>query len=260
MKRMLALPLLTLLACGGHNVQTDYQSLECSGGEVPVFSNRFVPQPGGSGVATGADAAAGMINSSGPSGGGVAGGAAGPGAPTSGAPTSGAPAGDDGGPLTAMTVACGQAMCAPGQVAVEVPPVVTGGPIGAPTTGAPTAGGAASSGAAGVGDSVGTPAPPQLMPPGTIVCTDPPPPCPAGQSPQYTSKQTWECTDCSLVVTYGGQYGNYRRCVSTPHLDCPNGQVPTWVFEDEQWECKPTCDNGQYDQHMIQGQLVCVPC
>ena len=73
-------------------------------------------------------------------------------------------------------------------------------------------------------------------------------------------KHTWECTDCALVVTYGFLYGNYRRCVNEPHVNCPEGQVPTWVVEDEQWECKRTCDNGQYDRHAIQGQTVCVPC
>jgi hypothetical protein len=155
-----------------------------------------------------------------------------------------------------MTVSCGTATCGPGQVAVETPPMV-GGP-GGPGTGAPTASGAASGAASppsAAGSSSG-----QLPPPGTLTCADPPPSCPAGQSPQFTTKQTWECTDCSLVVTYGGQYGNYRRCVNAPQLVCPDGQVPTWVFEDEQWECKPTCDNGQYDQHTINGQLVCVPC
>jgi hypothetical protein len=161
-------------------------------------------------------------------------------------PTTSVPAADPS--TTAMVQSCGSAPCAPGQVAVELPPMV-----GSPGTGA---GGAPSAGAADSTAAASAPVPAD----GTIVCTDPPPPCPQGQSPQYTSKGTWECTDCSLVVTYGGIYGNYRRCVSLPHLDCPQGQTPTWVFEDDQWECKPTCDNGQYDQHTIGGQLVCVPC
>jgi hypothetical protein len=63
-----------------------------------------------------------------------------------------------------------------------------------------------------------------------------------------------------MVVTYGGIYGNYRRCVSTPTLTCPGGEVPTYSYELENWECKPTCDNGMYDRHTINGQLVCVPC
>jgi hypothetical protein len=96
------------------------------------------------------------------------------------------------------------------------------------------------------------------------VCAPPPPSCPEGQSPQFTQKNAWECTDCALVVSYGSIYGNFRRCVNEPKLQCPDGQVPTWVFEDDQWECQwecqDTCDNGQYDQHTINGTTVCVPC
>jgi hypothetical protein len=63
-----------------------------------------------------------------------------------------------------------------------------------------------------------------------------------------------------VVITYGAQYGNYSRCASAPTISCPSGQVPTWVFQDEQWECQGTCDNGQYDQHTVNGSTVCVPC
>jgi hypothetical protein len=235
MRAAAVLPLLGLIACSGSQVAKNEQAIACDGTDIPIYSNRFVPQAGASGVATGGEAASGTISSDNPS--------------SSGAPVQPT----DGSPLTAMTVTCGAASCAPGQVAIEAPPMVApGGGVGA-TGGAPSASGAA-------GDSAGPSAPPQLMPAGTLLCADPPPTCPPGQSPQFTAKQTWECTDCSLVVTYGGAYGNYRRCVNAPTIDCPMGQVPTWVFEDEKWECKDTCDNGQYDQHKINGMLVCVPC
>lgn len=92
-------------------------------------------------------------------------------------------------------------------------------------------------------------------------CVEAPPSCPEGQSPQYVfSSSTWECTDCSVVITYGSSYGNYTRCASAPTISCPEGQVPTWVYEDEQWECQDTCDNGAYDQHTVSGSTVCVPC
>ena len=125
--------------------------------------------------------------------------------------------------------------------------------VAAPTTDPPVA-------AADTAPTSSAPAADPSAPTAKLFCTDPPPSCPQGQSPQFTSKKTWECTDCGLVVTYGGIYGNYRRCVNKPHLNCPAGNVPTWVFEDEQWECKTKCDNGQYDQHTVEGTLVCVPC
>jgi hypothetical protein len=275
MKAFTALPLLVLAGCGGNRSSQLNQPIVCTGGDVPIYSNRFAPQAGSSGVATGADAAAGKTNSdpsSGdPSTGGVA--TAIPGTPASPPPAPSSPSSPpvDQADLTAMTVTCGQANCAPGQVAVLAPPMVaspgSGGSAGAPpsgpatTTGVSTGRATSDSTGDSTGDSTATPpAAPQLMPEGTLLCAAPPPSCPAGQSPQYTSKGTWECTDCSLVVTYGGLYGNYRRCVSMPNVDCSNGEVPTWVFEDEQWECKTKCDNGQYDQHTIQGTLVCVPC
>ncbi|HEY3816472.1 MAG TPA: hypothetical protein VGL81_04840 [Polyangiaceae bacterium] len=94
-----------------------------------------------------------------------------------------------------------------------------------------------------------------------VQCVDAPPSCSAGQSPQYVySSATWQCTDCSVVITYGGSYGNYTRCVSAPTVSCPSGQVPTWIVDEEQWECQDTCDDGQYDQHEINGATICVPC
>jgi hypothetical protein len=269
MRKLIGIPFLALLACqaSGPNDTTSQQAPLCSGTDVPIYTNRFAVQYGGSGVATAPEAAAGVVSSDAP-----AGGIAGTPAPTTGGPTTtgtgtAADAGTGDGTYTAMTMTCGVAPCAPGQVAAEAPPAVTAGTgtatggiatagptaaapptrtattdVAAPSTSAPVAGAAAST------------------PPPNLVCAPPPPACPEGQSPQFTGKHTWECTDCSLVVTYGGLYGNYRRCVNMPHLTCPDGAVPTWVYEDEQWECKTKCDNGQYDQHTVQGVMVCVPC
>lgn len=263
----LTVPFLALLACQGTTETTGQQeSLICSGSDAPIYTNRFAPQSGGSGVATAPEAVAGKISSDAPTGG----------APTYVGPTSvptGSDAPVDGGPapavadagtgsdaggglITAMIGTCGPSPCGPGQVAVEAPPKV------AAATGAATAG-PASAPIAPVSSppAAADPSPaPAATPTVALVCAQPPPVCPQGQSPQFTMKQTWECTDCSLVVTYGAAYGNYRRCVNMPQIQCPDGQVPTWVFEDEQWECKTTCDNGQYDQHVAQGLLVCVPC
>jgi hypothetical protein len=220
--RLISISLLAA-ACGRH-LEQDSSALDCSSGQTPIFSDRFSPQAGASGVANATDAEAGMTAS-----------------PADAQPTS---TGDQ---PSAMTVSCGSTSCGKGQVAVNIPaPAGPGsGPIGTgadpPIDGAPSGGGST---------------PPQA----TQVCAAPPPNCPTGQSPQFTLKQTWECTDCALVVTYGGTYGNYRRCVSTPTLQCSTGEVPTWVYENEDWECQPTCDNGQYDQRTIAGMMVCVPC
>jgi hypothetical protein len=149
---------------------------------------------------------------------------------------------------SAMTVSCGVTSCGSGQVAVNIPAPVS------PGSGPSGAGGAdPSPGPSGAGSGS---TPPQT----TQVCVEPPPSCPTGQSPQFTLDQTWECTTCALVVTYGETYGNFRRCVSMPTLECATGQVPTWVYENEDWECQPTCNNGQYDQRTIAGEMVCVPC
>ena len=93
MRKLIGIPFLTLLACqsGGttDTTTTQQQALVCSDGNVPIYSNTFVPQSGGSGVATAPEAAAGIISSdaTGSGSGGIA--TAGPAlAPT----TAGAPA------------------------------------------------------------------------------------------------------------------------------------------------------------------------
>jgi hypothetical protein len=280
---------LSLPACqGSETTASQHESLVCSGADAPVYRNRFAPQLGASGVATAPEAAAGIISSDAPAGGGAiaapatsagsapiaagsgtSAGAASPIADPSAPPISqGDGSGDDAGGagITAMVATCGPSPCAAGQVAVEAPPVPAATPAVAGTS-ATIAGPAIglSTGAPVADPTAGAPAlapspSPSPSPTTTLVCAPPPPSCPQGQSPQFTMKQTWECTDCSLVVTYGFLYGNYRRCVNMPDIQCPVGEVPTWVFEHEQWECKSTCDNGQYDQHLAQGLLVCVPC
>jgi len=232
---------ITVLGCASEpEVNRQIQQTECTSGDTLIYSNRFAPSTGASGVATAEDALAGRISSD-------SGGAGEPGAPSTGGggSTNITPA-----ELTAMTAECGAApACAAGQVAVEVPNLTAN-----PSTGAVGA-------AIDIAES--DPAPGPAVPPAperTLTCAEAPPSCPSGQSPQWSIKKMWECTDCSLVVTYGGIYGNYRRCVGSPKIECPAGEVPTWQLEEDAWLCKPTCDNGLYDQHTIEGKLVCVPC
>jgi hypothetical protein len=218
-------------ACAGQRStpRSAYEPVSCGGSETAIYTPRFTAQYGTSGVASGADAAAGSLNSADPS--------------------ASVPAADP--DLTPMLVMCGSSSCGDGQVEVDIP---------APTGGA--AGGGAISGIDSTGPTVG--APPTTTTTNsqaTVICADPPPYCTGGLAPQYDDvKKQWECADCTLVVTYGGIYGNERRCTSLPDVACPEGQVPTWVYEDDQWECDPTCDNSQYDQHVIAGETVCVPC
>ena len=232
---------LSVLGCGVEQPPLPpktIQGLTCNGGDVPIFRNRFQPFSGGSGVASGADAAAGKISEDAPAG-----------AQTAPPVTTRS---DE--VFTAMSASCGQVpSCVPGQVAVEELPRAGNGGGGVGT-------------GVGIGGPEGDALPPPDAPkaPPTpekkLVCAEPPPNCAAGLSPQFTSKRVWECTDCGLVVTFGGIFGNYRRCVNKPKLSCVTGQVPTFGLEDETWQCKPTCDNGMYDQHTVDGVMVCVPC
>ncbi len=262
MRATLFLALFSLCACNS-GAKSTTQALTCEGGETAVYSNRFLPVPGGSGVASAEDAAAGKINSEGSSGGATvfAEDPVGP-SPGTSTPSPSTPAPAIEGPLTAMTAVCGAALCDPGKVGVEIPPKIQDTPGGFAGGGdIPTAIDDSAPAPRSAESSAAPSTDPTAAPSAEIVCVDPPPTCAAGESPQFNiSKGMWECTDCAMVVTYGGIYGNYRRCVNEPHLACPEGNVPTWIYETEQWECQTTCDNGQYDQHTISGQLVCVPC
>jgi hypothetical protein len=101
-----------------------------------------------------------------------------------------------------------------------------------------------------------------------VTCVDLPPTCPAGQSPSYAPSGKWHCMpDCdpsnsnTVVITYGATYGNATICAGPPPTSaCPQGQVWTWDYQDEEWVCAAECNNGQYDRHTYAGQTVCVPC
>jgi hypothetical protein len=72
-----------------------------------------------------------------------------------------------------------------------------------------------------------------------------------------------DATNANLVViSYGGIYGNGGVCAGPPPQQaCPSaGQVWTWNFLSEEWDCQDECNNGQYDQRMFGNQTVCVPC
>ena len=238
MKLLAAILMVTMVGCGVEQkppvVKKTEGGLTCDKtGEVPIYKNRFQPFSGGSGVTSGADAMAGKISADAPAG----------------APTAPPIEVSSTEPFTAMSESCGAVpTCVPGQVAVEELPRASSG------------------GAGGFGAGIDAPAEPAPAPPPAptttvkLVCAEPPPTCPKGQTPQFTSKRVWECTDCGLVVTFGGIFGNYRRCVDKPTITCGTGEVPTFGLEDETWQCKPTCDNGMYDQHTVDGVMVCVPC
>lgn len=92
------------------------------------------------------------------------------------------------------------------------------------------------------------------------ICVPPPSACPPGTHPNYVGS-SWRCDGpCDLVIHYGSIYGGQNVCAPTPRISCPGGQVPTFVYETQRWECRTTCDNGLYDQIRLDGQLVCVPC
>lgn len=92
------------------------------------------------------------------------------------------------------------------------------------------------------------------------VCVPPPGPCPTGQSPQY-SGGAWRCVaPCEVIVQFGFMYGFRRVCAPRPPSSCPMGQVPTFDAATEQWVCRTTCNNTTYDQVLLGGAVVCVPC
>src|SRR5262252_2058046 len=114
MQKLVGISLLAVLGCqggGAHDTTSQQQALVCEGADVPIYRNRFAAQAGASGVATGAQAAEGVISSDAPAGGAT-------GAPvatavdTSAAPAPAAPpttgtstpADPGAGPLSAMTV------------------------------------------------------------------------------------------------------------------------------------------------------------
>jgi hypothetical protein len=96
---------------------------------------------------------------------------------------------------------------------------------------------------------------------GMFRCMPPPPRCTGMQSPAYDQRSGWYCADpCEVVITYGHLYGNQVVCAPRPRIMCGPGTVPTWVYETNRWECRPTCNNGQYDLYLFMGAQICIPC
>jgi len=92
-------------------------------------------------------------------------------------------------------------------------------------------------------------------------CVEPPRSCPPDLHPYYTQAGVWRCErGCEVVVTYGGLYDGLIVCAERPNVTCPRGQTPHYAFESEVWECRPMCDNGQYDIHMLGSVVICIPC
>jgi len=97
--------------------------------------------------------------------------------------------------------------------------------------------------------------------PDAFRCVAPPRACPPDMHPYYTQAGEWRCErGCEVVITYGGLYDGLIVCAERPNVTCPRGQTPHYAFESEVWECRPMCDNGQYDIHMLGSAVICIPC
>ena len=207
--------------------------------------------------------------------------------------------GNDGGAFAPMTPACAPLSCKPGQVGVVTWSSAPGSPPGPPALAdaaadstasgdgdasasggdAATDGGTSDDGGTAVladggasggdGDAASPVVPlPQCL--GFVIkCIDAPPSCPSGQAPSFAPSGKWHCMPrCNpndpnmVVISYGGQFGSTRVCAGAPPKDqCADpAAVWTWDYADEEWVCRPKCDNGMYDQHEWGGQTVCVPC
>ena len=105
-------------------------------------------------------------------------------------------------------------------------------------------------------------APPRVWleePAGSRICVLPPAACPPGQAAQWVD-EAWACVPCDLLVQFGGLFAGERTCASLPDVSCPAGQSPTFDAAARRWVWAPTCNNGAYDVHYVDGLLVCVPC
>ncbi len=92
-------------------------------------------------------------------------------------------------------------------------------------------------------------------------CVSPPRSCPPDLYPYFPQAGEWRCErGCEVIVTYGGLYDGLIVCAERPTVTCPRGQTPHYAFESEVWECRPMCDNGQYDIHMLGSAVICIPC
>jgi hypothetical protein len=272
MKRIALLGLLVSAtwACTSHEGPTNDAALaQCSAGQTVLYSKVTPPSAGVNGASGIADAPAVL-------GGGAASGSS---APTGDPASSGAASTAA---YASTAASCVPAVCPAGQVAVpkEHPTGnASGGTAGAVSPPAGAAGGSDSATAGTPSSGVSTPTPtpttdPGATPPTTVtasevICTAPPPACEAGEAPSFAPAGFWHCMPvCDannaelVVISYGGIYGNGGICAGPPPQSaCPTaGQVWTWNFLDEAWECEVECNNGQYDQHTFGNQTVCVPC
>lgn len=84
--------------------------------------------------------------------------------------------------------------------------------------------------------------------------------CGKGEQLDYDQSRGWQCVDCALVVQFGHLFDFERVCASDVRLNCWEGTTPTFVETRRRWECRPRCDNGEYDLVTIEGRLVCIPC
>ena len=84
--------------------------------------------------------------------------------------------------------------------------------------------------------------------------------CPQGQQLDYVAPDGWRCVPCHYVVQFGVLFAFERVCANEGRLKCWEGTVPTFVEDTRRWECRPTCNNGLYDQIVLDGRLLCVPC
>lgn len=101
-----------------------------------------------------------------------------------------------------------------------------------------------------------------VLPGGMSSCVPPPPMCPAGEYANYAGYSRWICTPpCEVIIHYGGLFGGLNVCTGRPPMTmCPVGETQTFVFETETWTCRPTCSNTTYDQVILDGEVVCIPC
>jgi hypothetical protein len=248
----------------------------CAVGTVIVYRNALSAGGGGSAVGSAAEASSSSSSS---------------------ATTDGADASDGGVGFAPMIPACAPLSCKPGQVGVVTwgsapgsspgPPTLADAAVDSSATGdgdASASGGDAAAdggtsddggtatladggGAGGDAATVTVPLPQCL---GFVIkCIDAPPSCPSGKAPSFAPSGKWHCVPlCNpndpdmVVISYGGQFGSTRVCAGAPPKDaCADpGAVWTWDYTDEEWVCRPKCDNGMYDQHQWGGQTVCVPC
>lgn len=95
---------------------------------------------------------------------------------------------------------------------------------------------------------------------GSQACVSPPSitTCPPGEQLDYDG--SWTCVPCAVVIQFGAIYNGERVCAPPVQIQCWEGTVATFVVDARRWECRPPCDNGQYDRTSIDGAQICVPC